>query len=87
MLVIYDNDVTFLIHIKSANLALKEYLGQIYKSSVDPNTVLVSSKKSRNRIKLLIKNQRKDQQTLTLNTNGTRKIGGGVTMYDWETAE
>jgi len=29
MLVIYDNDVTFLIHIKSANLALKEYLGQI----------------------------------------------------------
>ncbi len=82
MLVIYDNDVTFLIHIKSANLALKEYLGQIYKSSVDPNTVLVSSKKSRNRIKLLVKNQRKDHQTLTLNTNGTRKIGGGVTMYD-----
>ena len=82
MLVIYDNDVTFLIYIKSANLALKEYLGQIYKSSVDPNTVLVSSKKSRNRIKLLIKNQRKDQQTLTLSTNGMRKTGGGVTMYD-----
>ena len=82
MLVIYDNDVTFLIHIKSANLALKEYLGQIYKSSVDPNTVLVSSKKSKNKIKLLVKNQRKDQQTLILSMSGIRKTGGGVTMYD-----
>ena len=82
MLVIYDNDVTFLINIKSANLALKEYLGQIYKSSVDPNTVLVSSKKSKNKIKLLVKNQRKDQQTLILSMSGMRKTGGGVTMYD-----
>ena len=44
--------------------------------------ISVNSKKSRNKTLLFIKNQRKDHQILTLSTNGMKKIGGGVTMYD-----
>jgi len=54
----------------------------IWKYYVDRNIALVNSKKSRNRTLLFIKNQRRDHQILTLSTNGMKKIGGGVTIYD-----